>query len=216
MDFNLKKELPTIAIIAIPFIYLAVIYGNLPETIPLHWNIQGEVDGYGNKSTLWIIPFLLPLLTYVLVTFLPAIDPENKFSQMGGKLHRFKFLITLAMSALAVFIIYSAGNTTETSPNLVLVFIGMLYLILGNYFQTIRPNYFIGIKTPWTLESDEVWKSTHKMAGKLWMLGGTAVILFCLLLPDEANFIVFLAITAVIVVVPLVFSYREYGRLKSN
>ncbi|HLV39232.1 SdpI family protein, partial [Xanthomarina sp.] len=157
---KLKKELPLIGIVLLPFIYLAYIWNQLPEKVPMHWNIKGDIDRYGDKIELLLIPFLLPVLVYVIFLVVPKIDPKKKLHKMGNKLQNLKVLMTIFMSVLALFIIYSAKNNTFTNPNYILLLIGVLYIILGNYFKTIKANYFIGIRTPWTLESETVWKET--------------------------------------------------------
>lgn len=145
---NLKKELPLIGIVLLPFIYLAYIWNQLPEKVPTHWNINGEIDRYGEKIELIIIPILLPLLMYIIFLVVPKIDPKNKLNKMGNKLQTIKFLLTTFMSILALFIIYTAKNQSFANPNYIVLLIGVLYIIFGNYFKTIKANYFIGIKTP--------------------------------------------------------------------
>jgi len=207
---NLKKELPILAIVLLPFIYLAYIWKQLPSKVPMHWNIEGEIDRYGDKSELILIPVLLPLLSYLIFLLVPKIDPKNKLNQMGNKLQTIKFLLTTFMSLLALFIIYIAKNQSYTNPNYLLLSIGVLYIILGNYFKTIKPNYFIGIKTPWTLENETVWKKTHLLGGKLWFLGGIIVLLCSLILDKELNLALFLSITALITIIPIFYSYLQF------
>ena len=204
---NLKKELPLITIVLLPFIYLAYIWNQLPAKVPMHWNIKGEIDRYGEKMELIIIPILLPLLVYIIFLVVPKIDPKNKLNKMGNKLQTIKVLLTTFMSILALFIIYSAKNQSFANPNYIILLIGVLYIILGNYFKTIKANYFIGIRTPWTLENETVWKKTHKLGGKLWFVGGIIVVLTSLILDKEPNVTVFLIITGIITVIPIVYSY---------
>jgi uncharacterized membrane protein len=126
---------------------------------------------------------------------------------MGNKLETIKVLLTTFMSILALFIIYSAKNQSFANPNYIILLIGVLYIILGNYFKTIKANYFIGIRTPWTLENETVWKKTHKLGGKLWFVGGIIVVLTSLILDKEPNVTVFLIITGIITIIPIVYSY---------
>ncbi|MEZ2414528.1 SdpI family protein [Muriicola sp. E247] len=213
---NLKKELPILAIVLLPFIYLAYIWNELPSKVPMHWNIEGEIDRYGDKSELIIIPFLLPLLVYVIFLVVPKIDPKNKLNKMGNKLQSIKFFLTTFMSILALFIIYTAKNQTFTNPNYIVLLIGVLFIILGNYFKTIKPNYFIGIRTPWTLENENVWKETHKLGGKLWFIGGILIVVFSLILDKSLNFTIFIIITALITFIPIIYSYLKFKKVKST
>lgn len=213
---NLKKELPILAIILLPFIYLVHSWHELPSRIPVHWNIEGEIDRYGDKSELIIIAILLPLLVYLIFLIVPKIDPKNRLNKMGKKLQTIKFLLTTFMSILALFIIYTAKNQSFTNPNYIVLITGVLFIILGNYFKTIKPNYFIGIKTPWTLENETVWKETHKLGGKMWFIGGLIIILSSLLLEKQTNFTLFIVITAIITIIPMVYSYLKFQNLKKQ
>ena len=113
-----------------------------------------------------------------------------------------------------MFIIYSAENQSLTNPNYILMGIGVLYIILGNFFKTIKANYFIGIRTPWTLENEIVWKKTHQMGGILWFIGGLAIIICSLILNEELNFIVFMSITIIIAVIPIIYSFVQFKKQK--
>ncbi|WP_421808548.1 SdpI family protein [Flagellimonas sp.] len=209
---NLKKELPLIGIVLLPFVYLAYVWNQLPAQVPMHYNIEGEIDRYGNKSELILIPIMTSLLIYLIFLAVPYIDPKKQIQKMGGKYDTLKFIITTFMSILALFIIYTAKNQTLTDPDYILLGCGVLFLILGNYFKTLKANYFIGIRTPWTLESESVWKETHKLAGKIWFLGGLLIILSCLILGGKTNFIVFMTITAIMVLVPVLYSYLLFRK----
>lgn len=211
---SLKKELPLIIIVLIPFIYLAYIWNVLPAEVPIHWNAIGEIDGWGNKKTLILIPFLLPLLVYAIFSIMPKIDPKKKIDATSKKFYNIKFLLTLFMSVLALFILYSSKNQSFTNPNILTILIGVFFVVLGNYMKTIKANYFIGIRTPWTLENETVWKKTHKLAGKYWFFGGLLIIILSLVLEKELNFKVFIAITLVISILPIVYSFIVYKKIK--
>ena len=211
---NIKKEIPLLIVVLIPFIYLAYIWNSLPETVPTHWNYKGEIDDWGNKSSLIFLTFLLPGLTYILFTAIPLIDPKKRIQTMGSKYHNLKLLMVLFMSALAGFIIYSAKEQSITNPSYIIIAMGLLFMLLGNYMKTIKANYFIGIRTPWTLEYESVWKSTHKLAGKLWFIGGLAIVISSLSASKEVNGIIFISITILLILIPFIYSYLEYKKLK--
>jgi len=144
------------------------------------------------------------------------IDPKGKINKMGNKYFTLKMAMTIFMSVLAMIIIYSVKNETLYNPNYIVLLMGVLFVILGNYFKTLRANYFIGIKTPWTLENETVWKETHKLAGKIWFIGGFLVILSSLLLNQKTNFSIFIAITIIISLVPVVYSFFKYKSLTGS
>jgi uncharacterized membrane protein len=211
---KIKKEIPFISIALLPFVYLAYIWNRLPESVPMHWNASGEIDDYGSKNELFFVLLLLVGLPYLIFLVIPNIDPKQKLQNMGNKLNNLRFILTLFMSALAIFILYSVQQQSS-NPGFIFSIVGLLFAFLGNYFKTIKPNYFIGIKTPWTLESEEVWKKTHLLAGKMWFVGGLLMAM-TFVLPEPVNLFVFLGITAVISVIPIVYSYLEFKKQKTN
>jgi uncharacterized membrane protein len=133
---------------------------------------------------------------------------------MGNKLNNLRLILGLFMSALAIYILYSVQQKTS-NPVLIFPLIGLLFAFLGNYFKTIKPNYFIGIRTPWTLENEDVWKKTHLLGGKLWFVGGLLMAM-TFVLPNKIQFYTFMGITAVISIVPIVYSYLEFKKTKNQ
>jgi uncharacterized membrane protein len=216
MKLSVKKELPLIGIVLAPFVYLAIIWNTLPEKVPTHWNYKGDVDKWGDKYSLIALLFLLPVLTYVLMLVIPQIDPKKKIEMMGGKYYQLKFVLVLFMSTLAFIILHIAVSQDILSPNLIFIPIGVLFVALGNYFKVIQPNYFIGIKTPWTLESKEVWKLTHTLAGKLWIAGGLIIVITSLTIAKSVFIYVFIGTTAIITLVPVIYSYIKFKELKAQ
>ena len=212
MRTNLLKELPLLLLVAVPFAYLGAIWNDLPEQVPLHWNLQGEVDRWGSRDELWLIPVLTTLLIYVLFLVIPLIDPKKRLGEMGSKYGQLKFLMVASMSALAVVILHMARSGEKVSATPVLVVVGILVAVLGNYMKTVRPNYFIGIRTPWTLESPEVWNKTHQFSGKLWFLGGVVIVAAALLFEGALQFGLVLSIALAITLIPLIYSYMAYRR----
>lgn len=213
MKLTFRKELPLLAIISIPILYLASIWNELPSQVPIHWDINGEVDGYGDKSELVFLSLLLPLFTYALMLAVPFLDPKDKIKNMGDKFHKIKFALVLFMSVLSIYITYASKNAGSDTKSYIVPIMGVMFIVLGNYFKTIKANYFVGIRTPWTLENEEVWNKTHKMGGMLWFIGGLLILLAGLLLPTKLSFIIFFIITTIITIVPIVYSYTTFKSL---
>lgn len=205
--------MPLIAMIVTPFLYIAYIWDELPDRIPMHWNAAGEIDRYGDKSEMWMLPFMLPVLAYVLMTVVPYIDPKKKIEQMGGKYHTLKFYLVLSTTLLCMGILFMMQQGGETKNNWIAAGIGFMFLVLGNFFKTIQPNYFVGIRTPWTLEHPVVWKKTHLLGGKLWFVGGLCLMALAFILPPQHAFIFLMIVSAILVFVPIVYSYLEFKKL---
>ena len=92
--------------------------------------------------------------------------------------------------------------------------IGAFYAVFGNYLQTVKPNYFIGFRTPWTLENEQTWKRTHRLAGRMWMLGGLFIVITSFALNSNVTLgILFATITMIIVIVPIIYSYIEFKKI---
>ncbi len=209
-----KKEIPFLAIALIPFVYLIYIWNRLPEKVPMHWNGAGEIDRYGDKKELVAMLFMLVGISYFVFLIIPYADPKQKLQNMGNKLNIIRMILAIFMSTLAVYILYNTQQKSS-NPGFVFAIIGLLFAFLGNYFKTIKPNYFIGIKTPWTLENEEVWKKTHLMGGKLWFVGGLLMAL-TFVLPNEFQFYTFMGIVAIITIIPIVYSYLEFKKIKNQ
>ncbi|MBK8405386.1 MAG: DUF1648 domain-containing protein [Saprospiraceae bacterium] len=157
---KLTKEILLILISLLPYIYLAYIWDQLPERVATHFNIEGKADGWSSRRTLLYLPAILGLGIYFLMLIIPAIDPKKKIQEMGDNFFSIRLLIAVFMAALNVVILNAAKEGGMENANILLVLMGALFAGLGNYMQTVRPNYFVGIRTPWTLESESVWKLT--------------------------------------------------------
>ena len=201
-----------IAVVLVPFLYLAYIWNQLPDKVPVHRNAKGEIDRYGDKLELILIPLLLPLIVYVIFLVVPRIAPKNKLNKMGNKLHSLKMVMNTFISLLALSILYAVKNESFENSNYLYILIGILYIILGNYFKTIKPNYFVGIRTPWTLKSDAVWKETHENGGNLWFIGGILIVVSGFILDDKPNFIIFLTLTTLLAIIPVIYSYLLFRK----
>ena len=210
---KLKKELPLLLLVAVPFVYLALIWKELPSEVPLHWNIQGEIDRYGSKAELWAITAVTSGLIYLIFLLVPIIDPKRKIHEMGAKYTQLKFAMVAIMSALGVVLLHMIKKGNDDSLSLVFIVIGLLISVLGNFMKTVRPNYFIGIRTPWTLENPAIWDKTHHLAGKLWFAGGLLMILLVFFLKDASYIIVFTGLILMIALIPIAYSFILFRRM---
>jgi uncharacterized membrane protein len=202
-----------------PAVYAAIVWNKLPERLPMHYNMKGEVDRYGSKSEMLLLlgfMILLNLGVYFLLINIHRIDPKKKFSQENlPRMKRLAFFVSVFLSAVTCFIIYSSHHGMEKfDSRLVIAGVGLLFTVMGNYMYNIKPNYFAGIRTPWALENEENWRLTHKLAGKLWFVGGLILAGVAFLLPDNITFIVLIAIVVILSIIPIVYSYQIYSKQK--
>jgi uncharacterized membrane protein len=209
------KESILLACVILPYVYLTFIWNALPEKVPTHFNFNGVADRWSDKTFLLLVPAGLGVFIYLLMLFIPLIDPKKKIRQMGDKYSSFRFMLGFFFAMLSVYLLYVSKEGGMKNPNLLIALIGVFLALLGNYFQTVRPNYFIGIRTPWTLENEQVWKKTHHLGGRLWMVGGILVAALSFIINNNHLMgIVFGTLLFVMVIIPVVFSYTEFKKEK--
>lgn len=216
---SLTREILLWVIILIPLAYLAWMWNDLPERVPVHFNLKGEADGWAGKTAMIFIVLGTTALLNLILLAVPYIDPKRKLTYMGSKYHQLRFILVIFMTALTMFIIHNALNPDTLRLNVLFILIGGLFIALGNYFQAVKPNYFIGIRTPWTLESEQVWRKTHRLGGILWIVGGVLLIALAFLPESGLQQVLYIAVVALTVLIPVAYSFVEYRkeqRLQQN
>jgi len=198
----------------VPAIYLAIIWDRLPLKIPMHYNLAGEVDRYGNKTELLTMVMVLTAVNvgvYLLLLNVHRIDPKRHAPENRDRMVRMGQGIAIFITAIQCFFIYTSMNeAVRPAPKLIFSAVGLLFCFLGNYMFNIRPNYFAGIRLPWTLENEENWRRTHKLAGKLWFAGGLVIAIVSLMVPANIAFIILLVMVGIMVLAPAIYSYRYF------
>ena len=216
MDKFLKRVI-WLLIIA-PAIYLAIIWNTIPETIAMHFNLKGNVDRYGSKNELIIMTSVLTFLNAVIYLLLPQvyrIDPKRYAVENKSRLHRIAFAVSVFISAVICLLIYSSiHGDIEFSLRFILAGVGLLLAIVGNYIYNIKPNYFAGIRLPWTLNNDENWKKTHLLGGKLLFGGGLLIAVISLFTSFPLSVFILFSILILVTLITCVYSYRLYKRIK--
>jgi uncharacterized membrane protein len=212
MKLSWRVELFQLAIMAGMFAVAAWAWPHVPDRLPVHWNLQGEVDRYGGKFEGL---FLLPLVTlglYILLMLLPLIDPGRLNYQNFRKAYNaIRIVLVLFMALIFSMSILAAFGYEGNTTTVVLAAMGAMFIVLGNFMGKIRPNWFVGVRTPWTLSSKLSWDKTHRLAGWLFVLMGA---LFMLLAMVQATwmFIVVFTINALCILWMVVYSYLVYRR----
>ncbi len=213
----MKKSLIYLAwaVLLAPPVFLWAIWQKLPERVPMHYNINGEADRYGSKSELIMVIGVMLVMNigvYLLLSNLHRIDPRRKYTNENMPvMKRLAFIVAFFLSVLSCYMIYTALHTgSGFSGKFMTIVTGLLFAALGNYMYNIKPNYFAGFRLPWTLENEENWKYTHRIAGRMWFAGGLILAALALFLSAKAGFTALMVITAIIVIVPAVYSYRFY------
>lgn len=192
-------------IITIIFVGMVLI---LPDTIPIHWNINGQIDHYGSKYFCLILSFL-PFLSYYGMLFTKKIDPNQNEIKARKETYEFmRKVIALLFIAIQVFFYYMI-LAKEANVQIGLCFIlGIFLIIIGNYMPKVPQNYFLGVRTPWALKNEIVWKKTNKVGGYCFI--GLGILIMIAVFLNEAGFYLIVLGCIVVVVVPMVYSYLIY------
>lgn len=213
---DLTADWPIILIILGSLVVGLFVYPHLPERVPSHWNIKGEVDAY--SSRLWGA-FGIPLLNagiYIMMALLPLIDPRRQnYQKFAGAYRMLKAVLAIFLAGLYALVVVSSLGCQIPVGNAVIGGIGILFIVIGNYMGQFRHNYFVGIKTPWTLANEQVWQKTHRLGGRLWVLSGFLGLAAAVFSGTFGAVILGVSL-GVAVVVPMVYSYLEFRRVQKN
>ena len=204
-----KYNFLIVTLCCIPVVYLWSVYSQLPETVPTHFGLDMKPDDYSSKSST-MIQAMLPTIVAIILWFSVKFDPKNQLKDMGSAFHRFAVMFCFSFVILSCYMIYISIDATRFDGRILLAIIGLLFLSIGNFMPAMRPNFFIGIRTPWTLNSDEVWKDTHRLASYGFSFLGLAFIVvpFIVFNPNTMNVLFGLLIAFVLGIVGYSF-YRS-------
>ena len=210
-----KQTIIALGLVLLPFAYALYLYPTLPNKIPMHFNINGEVDGWGSRESIYLLPSIMGLTSifvYFLMANIKKIDPK-RYEGADDKVYaQFGLFTSGFLCCLSIVILYSTVHSGVDINKLIFPLLGFAFAGMGIYMPKFKQNYMAGFKLPWTLENEANWNATHALAGKVWMVGGALQMATALLLSGPAIFIVFISITAVMVIIPSIYSYRMFKR----
>lgn len=213
---TLKKEWFVLVLLVTPFFISFYLWNQLPEIVPIHFNIAGEADDFGPK---WMTAFMLPaiaLFTYIMLVVLPGIDPKKRIQSAQKPIAAIRIISSVFMIGVyAIIMAVTLGYEVDLGLY-IRIATGAMILIVGNYLNSVKPNYFIGIRTPWTLENPEVWKRTHRFSSKLWIIGGLLLIALPFIPALSNSELVMIALVILLAGIPFLHSYIIFNKLHSN
>lgn len=214
---KIKKPLLVIIILlaAAPVILTALVFKQLPAQIAMSWNIN-NIPEYSDKSTLWIFAIMQPVIAALLL-ITPKIDPRKQnYEKFKGSYIAFIIILQLFLLMMTAIVIYEAffPNTISIAM-FVLAAVGVLFMFLGNMLPKIKSNFYMGIRTPWTISDSDVWFKTNRLAGFLMFISGIIIFISAFVLNNIAAFIVTMLCVAISCLIPTVMSYLWY-RNKNN
>ena len=199
---NLRTLIITSVILLLPVLAGVILWNQLPEQMPTHWNAAGEIDGWSSKPfAVFGLPLIMVAAQWLCMLGTAADPKRNNHSEKV--LHLVLWIIP-ALSVVLHAVTYATALGHAVPMEVVMpILIGLIFTIIGNYMPKCKQNYTIGIKIPWTLDNEENWNRTHRFAGWLWTFCGVAIMFTGFL----GGFWVFLPITLLMVLTPIIYSY---------
>lgn len=211
----IKRNKGTLAlttfVLLIPVLVGLLLWNQLPDQIPSHWNIDGEVDGWSSKAfVVFALPAFLLALHWTCV-FASSADPKSK--DYHPKMLLLVLWICPVIGLLMESLVYATALGYDLSVEIIMpLLVGLMFLIVGNLLPKCRQSYTMGIKLPWTLNDEENWNKTHRFGGKVWVIGGAVTMATAFL----GSFWVLLGVLAVMAIAPTVYSYLHYRKHKKE
>ncbi|PGX78828.1 SdpI family protein [Priestia megaterium] len=208
----MKKHLFPLGITLLTLVAWLIALPHLPATMPIHWGANGEADGFATKINAMILTVGIMVLIYFIIAFVPRIDPRKENYKYFSKTYN----IVLNAVLLLFFFVNMSTILQGLGYNVPMSYIapimaGLVFIIIGNYLQRVRSNYFMGIRTPWTLSNETIWKKTHRLSGKLFFIGGL-LILISAFLPDGYKSVIMWGSIVLCVAIPYLYSYLAYKK----
>lgn len=199
-------------IVGLALLIAVVAYPQLPETIPTHFNAYGVADQYASSAMVFTFPLMMTLFG-LLFQWLPKIDPlKASYKRFAKSYLTIQIIFMLFFLGMELLLIASSRESELVMGNkLILLMTGFLFMGLGNAMPKFKSNFFVGIRTPWTLRSSQTWYETHRFSGKVWFVGG----LLCLpamSLPIQGQTLVLLLVPAGCGILSVVYSYYSYKK----
>lgn len=200
----------------VPIIIIILTYEKLPNMIPMQWGYDGMVNRYDDKNSIWIIG-CLGIILKIFFIILPKIDPKRKnYNKFQGFYEGFTlFMIIFIFIITSITIFESLYPNRINIDRVISILLGVFFIIIGNYMPKIKPNFFMGIKTPWTISNEDVWKKTHRLGGKIFFIIGIFITLIGFILNRKISFIITIFIFIACIVL-YVMSYIWYKKIEKQ
>lgn len=176
----MRRWLPLVLIVA-DLIFAALVYPHLPARVASHWNLRGQIDAYSGRTAAVLVLPAIALATWLLLRWLPRIDPRRgNYAKFAGSYETVILAVVALVVAIHVLMLGAALGWPIAMDRVVAIALGALFVVIGNVLPRARPNWWFGIRTPWTLSNDRVWERTHRVGGYLMVAAGLLCIVAAL------------------------------------
>ncbi len=207
-----KREILPISIIVLMFIVGITLYPSMPDRMPIHWNTKGEIDSYGPKFVGLLIMPLVVAFMYWAFLFIPKVMVyKDNFRKFEKYYHGFKIIMISFLASLYIITLLINFGIKLNITMFMIIVLAILFYYIGHIMQFFKRNFFIGIRTPWTLSNEKVWNKTHKLASILFRV--SAVLMLAALLKPIWFVWYLLIILITTIVVIIIYSYKQFQKL---
>jgi uncharacterized membrane protein len=213
---RLRNEWLQLLLLLTPFCIAALLWDKLPERMPIHWNARGEVDGYAGRTFAALFVPMISIGMALLVGLLAFIDPKVRKADAEARANfqrvfkAIRLTLTGFMTAVGLAVICIGAGYPLDMSRVIAIGLALLFGVLGNLMGKLRPNYFVGIRTPWTLESREVWIKTHRLTGRLMVAVAVVLVAAGLVLPSAVMVWVAVSGPVLVLFVSVLYSFLAY------
>jgi len=211
---TVRRDWPIWILMAGILITAVWVYPHLPDKVPSHWNIHGQVDAYSSRAFGAFFEPLIVIGLYFLMLLMPLIDPKrDNYQRFSSAYTLLRWSLVILFSVLYVTTTLVALGYPVNVGLIVKAIISILFIIIGNFMGQFRHNYFVGIRTPWTLANEEVWQRTHRLGSKIWVIGGLVCLAMSVVNSSWGAIIFFVSLMCM-TIIPIVYSYLIFAKLK--
>lgn len=216
IKLSFKTEWFSVVLIIISFISGIYFSQNFPSRVATHWGLNGQVDGYsGPLMAAFMLPLLM-LVMYIVFLITPYLDPKkDQYAAFAGVYHKLKDLIIVFVFILYILTGVNGLGYTINISLYVPVMVGALFAIIGLLLKNVKMNWFMGIRTPWTMSSETVWEKTHKLSSRVFIFSGL-LMAATVLVTTKFKIAFFIIAMAMIVFALPIYSYFLFLREKKD
>ena len=192
--------------------YIVYLYPSLPEPLPTHWDINGNPNDYMTRLSGVLVMGSVPIFSVLILKLIPHISPRGfRTDEFASVINALMVGMVIFGSIIAVIALNAAIRPDINLSRVVFVLVGLLLIFIGNFMGKFRKNFFVGIRTPWTLASDEVWVKTHRLGG--WCMVAAGLIMAGVsFVVNDPTWVIFVVVG--LVLIPVVYSYFAYRALE--
>lgn len=209
---SLLADWPVWVLLALDLAVSIYAYPHLPARVPIHWNWQGRVDRWGSPFSGAFLTFFITVGVYLLLLVVPAIDPRRiNYARFSDTYRFIRLICVLFMVALHWVTMLVALGWPVSVYQVVLTGVSAVFLLLGNVMGRVKQNWFVGIRTPWTLSDEGVWNRTNRFGGRVWVVVGLVGIVGGVT-GGTAGKVLFLVAMMLAILLPVVYSYLDFRR----